>query len=119
MPEEIKSTGTPETLAGAAKAGVIGSARGFGRHAHRYAPAYLRGGLYALLMGILNFNETFEKLTPEQLAHMTALGWVCASLKPVGAVVAAIIAFLDQTLARINAKKEEEESRAPFSRLQG
>lgn len=101
-------------MASAAKRGTIAGARGFGRHAHRYAPAYLRGILYILSAAIINFGETFDKLTPAAVAELTALSWVCLILKPVNAAIIACIAFLDQTLARINVKNEIEESRPPF-----
>lgn len=108
----------PGVIAAAAKPGPIRNAgKVAARHAHRYAPAYLRGLMYILSAAIINFIETFEKLTPAAAAQLTALGWACLALKPINAAVIAGIAFLDQTLARINTKvdqEEERESRAPF-----
>jgi hypothetical protein len=96
----------------------------FIRHAERYAPAYLRAGLYATMIGLLSFNETFEKLTAEQIGALTSFQVLCLWFKPLIAIIGAVVAFLDQTLARINAdRKEEREERsktaAPFpSRLE-
>lgn len=111
MPDPVDK---PETLIAAATQGAIGGARSLGRHAHRYAPAYLRGVLYIVSAAIINFGETFGKLTPEDAAKLSALGWVCLVLKPVNAAAIAAIAFLDQTLARINTARAQEESRPPF-----
>jgi hypothetical protein len=81
----------------------------FRRHVDRYAPAYLRAGLYATMIGLLSFNETFEKLTAEQIGALTSFQVLCLWFK------GAVVAFLDQTLARINAAREEErKTAAPF-----
>lgn len=75
----------------------------FTQHTKRYTPAYLRAVAYIALAAIVNFDDTFSSLTREQASSMTWWGWACMSLKPVGAALTATIAFLDQTLARINA----------------
>jgi hypothetical protein len=85
---------------------VTKATRVIGHHMDRFAPAYLRGVLYISAAAIINFGDTFGKLTSEESAKLSALGWTCLVLKPIGAAITAAIAFLDQTLARINAKAD-------------
>ncbi len=78
------------------------------RHARRFGPAYMRGAFYIALAICISFQNTFAKLTPDELEKMSWLQIFCLGLNPVSAGITAAMSFLDQTLARIHESDPEQ-----------
>ncbi len=88
-------------------------------HVRAYSSTYFIAGLFVLITLLQSFVAQFSEFkdyTPEQLSSVTGIQWtfaVCNSFISAGVV---ILAFLNQTFARANQKRENGNgaSHAPF-----
>lgn len=82
-------------------------------HFQRYTLAYFLAGCYFLVASLGAFTKLFGELTPEKWA---AMGWwqVWAAVADcVLPGVVAVLAFLNNTKAKIDLKVEEEKAKEP------
>jgi len=73
-------------------------------HLSRYAQAYIRGALYAIIAFLTAFCSEFEPLKvlrAEDLAMLTAVYWSLAWAKILLATAVTMRAFFDGTMERI------------------
>lgn len=85
-------------------------------HAKAYAATYLIAGIFVVVTILQSFVAQFAKyqdFTSEQLAHVTRIQWAFAGANTLISAGIVILAFLNQTLARANAKREGK-TNAPF-----
>ncbi len=69
------------------------------KHAKVYARAYVKGGALVVVAMIASFDENFRPLTKDVAALQPWWMWAILFLKPIGAGLAVVIAFLDKTVA--------------------
>lgn len=84
-------------------------------HAKNYAGAYAKGAALMALAIATQFDDTFRTLTREQADALNWWGWCVLFSKPLAAALTAILGFMDQSVARAKASREERANTgAPF-----
>lgn len=82
-------------------------------HAKSYAAAYAKGGALMAIAALTSYDETFSKLSSDVAAVLPWWHWLALFFKPVVAMLAVLVAFLDGTVQRSNDKREKTEKINP------
>ncbi len=82
-------------------------------HAKQYAAAYAKGGALMAIAAMTSYDETFSKLSSDVAAVLPWWHWLALFFKPVVAMLAVLVAFLDRTVQRSNDKREKTEKINP------
>lgn len=82
-------------------------------HAKAYAAAYAKGGALMAIAALTSYDETFSKLSSDVAAVLPWWHWLALFFKPVVAMLAVLVAFLDGTVQRSNDKREKTEKTNP------
>lgn len=106
------STSPTPTLSANPKPGAIRE------HARAYAGTYLTAGLFVFVTLLQSFVAQFAEFkdyTSVQLSTVTFIRWAFAGANTLIATGVVILAFLNQTKSRADAKREARETATPFT----
>jgi len=78
-------------------------------HAKTYASAYTKGGALMAIAALTAYDETFSKLSSDVAAVLPWWHWLALFFKPVVAMLAVLVAFIDGTVQRSNDKRDKIE----------
>lgn len=82
-------------------------------HAKQYAAAYAKGGSLMAIAAMTSYDETFSKLSVDVAAVLPWWHWLALYFKPVVAMLAVLVAFLDGSVQRSNDKRDKTEKENP------
>ena len=75
-------------------------------HAKQYAAAYAKGGALMAIAAMTSYDETFSKLSTDVAEVLPWWHWLALYFKPVVAMLAVLVAFLDGTVQRSGDKRD-------------
>lgn len=69
-------------------------------HAKQYAAAYAKGGALMAIAAMTSYDETFSKLSVDVAAVLPWWHWLALYFKPIVAMLAVLVAFLDGSVQK-------------------
>lgn len=75
-------------------------------HAKAYAAAYAKGGALMAIAALTSYDETFSKLSSDVAAVLPWWHWLALFFKPIVAMLAVLVAFLDGSVQKVKQQQE-------------
>lgn len=75
-------------------------------HAKQYAAPYAKGGALMAIAAMTSYDETFSKLSSDVAAVLPWWHWLALYFKPIVAMLAVLVAFLDGSVQKVKQQQE-------------